>query len=170
MKNIILGNGKLVQVDDDKYEYLNQYKWSCRRAHNNTLIDYAFRTIPRIDGAKYKNGKTKRTMIQMHRELLSPSEDMCVDHIDGNGLNNQLANLRLATKSQNLRNSKLNKRNTTGYKGVKKSGNGWQARINFNKKEINLGSYSNPIRAAKAYDKAARLYFGEFARLNFNEP
>ena len=52
-----------------------------------------------------------------------------IDHIDLNKLNNQLSNLRIVTRSQNQRNRKLRKDNTSGVTGVHKSGNGWSVQI-----------------------------------------
>lgn len=165
-KIILLSNGLECLVDDLDYEDLNAYKWHARKPHSNTTTVYAFRSKP-IPGIKYKNGKTKRTMVQMHRHLLNAPRNLDVDHIDGNGLNNTRENLRLATKFQNIANSKLNKRNTSGFKGVSRSGSAWRARINVHGKEISLGAHTTVEKAAKAYDAAARKYFGEFARLNY---
>lgn len=61
------------------------------------------------------------------------------------------------------------KNNSTGYKGVvsRYGGKTFRAKITVNKKVIWLGSFRNAIDAAKIYDKAARFYFGEFAKANF---
>lgn len=94
-----------------------------------------------------------------------------IDHIDGNGYNNKLSNLRLATHSENAQNMrKLTTRKAgSQYKGVyyhKKNGN-WVARIVFKGERISLGSYSTEEMAARVYDDSARTLFGEFARVNF---
>lgn len=92
-----------------------------------------------------------------------------VDHIDRDGLNNRRSNLRLATTSQNMQNRPRQKNNSSGYKGVtfhKKRGE-WRAKISVNGVTNNLGIFSSPEAAARAYDAAAREHFGEFAYLNF---
>lgn len=109
---------------------------------------------------------------------MKPPADKMVDHIDGNGLNNLRSNLRFATMSQNIANSKVRKDNTTGYKGVSwfvgskhpngvwKSKPSWTARIGINGKRITVGYFATKEEAARAYNKAAIKYHGEFAKLN----
>ena len=60
----------------------------------------------------------------------------CIDHIDGNKLNNLIDNLRESTFSQNQYNSKLPKHNTSGIKGVSWNTNlqKWVVRMNHNRK------------------------------------
>jgi hypothetical protein len=60
-------------------------------------------------------------------------------------------------------------RSSCGYKGVSKHGTGWQARIKLCKKTIRLGTHRTPEAAAKAYDEAARKYYGPNAYQNFQE-
>ena len=56
------------------------------------------------------------------------------------------------------------------YKGVCFLSDGrWQAQINYNGRAIYLGRFRHSCEAAKAYDYAARILFGEFAYLNFPE-
>jgi hypothetical protein len=91
-----------------------------------------------------------------------------IDHIDCDKTNNRIANLRDATNTQNKRNTGLSKNNTSGIKGVGVNPcsrkNPWRAQIEINNKCINLGSYKTKEEAALAYEKAAKEYFGEFAR------
>lgn len=94
------------------------------------------------------------------RELV---KDDITDHIDGNGLNNVRDNLRLATRSQNLGNSRLSIRNKFGLKGVSAFRDGFMAGITVNKQRIYLGVYETPELAHAAYVVAAKEHFGEFA-------
>src|SRR5690606_6128392 len=95
-----------------------------------------------------------------------------VDHINGNGLDNRRANLREAEHRQNLMNQRRPRHNTSGFKGVtlnKRTGK-WEAQILPQGRHIRLGSFEDPEEAARAYDAAALLHFGEFARPNSPTP
>lgn len=90
-----------------------------------------------------------------------------VDHIDGNGLNNSWENLRAATKSQNAANSKTPVDNKVGVKGVMrdKHGKKWVAQIKpSGHRSTHLGTFDTIEEASAAYERAARMHFGEFAR------
>jgi hypothetical protein len=99
--------------------------------------------------------------LYMYGEM--PNKD--IDHINNNGFDNSINNLRTATRKENTRNSKFQKNNKSGYKGVfldKRSGK-WVAAIKVDGKPIHLGLFINPEIAHQAYCKAADNYFKEFA-------
>lgn len=159
MKYIQLSKGYSAMVDDDSYAELNQYKWYY---HNG----YAVREVD-----VQKRGIRVRKRYHMHREINKTPKGLFTDHIDHNRLNNQRSNLRTVTTSQNEMNKTKN-RGISKYKGVYRCNrsNKWRAGIVVLKKTIYLGRYDNEIDAAKAYDKAAIEYFGEFKCLNFSDP
>ena len=153
-KKIYLTNNKGVAlVDDEDYDWLNQYKWH----------------IDNIGYAKmsYKINKINKT-IRMHQLLIYKPTGMQTDHINGNKLNNQKENLRIVTQQQNQMNKIKRKNMTSKYKGVSWFGesNKWRADIMLNKKQYYLGLFNNEIDAAKAYNKRALELFGEYANLN----
>jgi len=88
------------------------------------------------------------------------------DHRDGDSLNNNPSNLRLATPTENGRNRGKNKNNTSGCKGVTRIKNRgkWEAKIQIDGKTLHLGYFEEIADAAAAYDRAAREHFGEFYR------
>ncbi len=88
-----------------------------------------------------------------------------VDHIDNIGTNNRWANLRLATRSQNLHNRGKNRNNTTGFKGVSRSRTGFSAEISVDKNRTRLGTFPTAEAAHAAYCRAAERLRGEFARV-----
>jgi hypothetical protein len=89
-----------------------------------------------------------------------------VDHIDGNPANNVIKNLRPATFSENLQNSKLRASNTSGYKGVcwDASINKWKVRVRCNKVRHTVGYFEDLELAGLVAQEAREKYHGQFAR------
>lgn len=156
MKKIPLTQGKFAIVDDCDYEYLMQWKWHYRND------DYAVRT-DRTNGMQQT--------IRMHRIILERmgfKNFVRSDHINRDRLDNRRCNLRSATNRQSNCNRSRFRNNISGYIGVcwyKQYGN-WHAQIGINGKQTHIGYYDNLKEAAKAYNKAALKYHGEFAVLN----
>lgn len=92
--------------------------------------------------------------------------DKHIDHINGNGKDNRICNLRLATVSQNLANRSHTKRSTTKIKGVywDKARGKWKVQITVRYKQINIGRFDTIAEAQAAYNAKAVELFGEFAR------
>ena len=152
---IPLTQGKHAIVDDDDFEWLNQWKW------------YALKTANTYYAARKVRGRT----VLMHRVVLGLDirDKRHGEHKNGAGLDNRRTNLRIATPAQNQANQRLQKKSRSGYKGVKwvRRDKRWMARIKVSGKTMYLGYFKNPVDAAKAYDEAARKHFGEFANTNF---
>ena len=167
MKHIPLTKGKFAIVDDYDYDNLSKFNWFLQSTKcKNSYKYYAVRHV-KVDG------KTKA--ILMHRYILNPSNIELIDHIDGNGLNNQRNNLRACNPSQNCINRKpIGESKFLGvHKVTHKKGQNeyvyWRAQLRFGKNRINLGQSKDEVLAAKLYDEAAKKYHGEFANLNFKE-
>jgi len=171
-RRIPLTQGHYAKVDPVDFPSLCKYKWRLYRTRGKNTL-YAERSI------RLPNGRYSR--ILMHRQIMKNinsnlrdtsdeqrTTSLVIDHINGNGLDNRRANLRLATVAQNAWNSK--KRNSrSGYKGVWFAADKglWRAAIVYHGRRIHLGYFKDKITAAKAYDAAARKYYKEFARPNF---
>jgi hypothetical protein len=156
MRTIPIVNSDLVAlVDDADYDALNQFAWYVH--HGSDRLCYAIRMTD--DGGS----------LLMHREILQLSPDQETDHRDNNGLNNQRANLRIGTRSQNGQNARKHRdAKHSIYKGVcwNKQKEAWQASIKLPERRLFLGIFKTQREAGLAYNTAARKYFGEFARLN----
>jgi hypothetical protein len=124
-----------------------------------------------VDKHGYRNIYISGKRYKMHRLiwLLHYGElpTIFIDHIDANGANSKIENLRLATKSQNALNRGKQANNTSGFKGVSKTPYGtYGARIMINSKYVSLGYFKNIEDAAEAYKIAAFNHHGEFARVD----
>jgi len=153
---ISLTHGKFTIVEPQDYAFLMQWKWFYHGS-------YAARTH-HIDRT---NNKCRT--IFMHRvilERMGHKNFTASDHKNRNKLDNRRYNLRPATDSQSQCNRNKQSNNTSGYTGVYWNRGKWRADVRVNKKHIYLGRYNNPKEAAKAYNKAAIKYHGEFAVLN----
>lgn len=86
--------------------------------------------------------------------------EQVLDHIDGNGRNNAIVNLRDCSRTDNVRNARAR-----GWHPFKmRSGTvKYSACIGVNRKLKHLGLFSTKEEAREAYLAATRKYFGEFA-------
>ena len=146
MKSIPLTQGQVVLVDDVDYERLAGHKWFAFSRPNDCF--YAVRQPPRANGP--------RRMIYMHRVILNPPEGLEVDHIDGDGLNNCRANLRLASDTLNSRNCRRRKPTRLGLPmGVApvdgSMRNPFAARIGIRGRTVYLGAFPTAQEAHSAY-------------------
>lgn len=121
------------------------------------------------NGYLYVRHLGKTLLVHRIAWLLSHKEwpKAYVDHINMNATDNRLSNLRECNPAQNLQNRKATRRNKCGFKGVcRNTGRGkpWRATIAVNGKQKHVGTFDTPEEAGEAYLKAAKVYFGEFAR------
>ena len=158
MKKIKLTQNKYALVDNKDYVSLSRHKWYADRSPRNNSF-YAVRQRPKSE--------TGTCRIRMHTEIMNPPIGLEIDHIDGNGLNNQRSNLRICSGPENRRNRGLTKNSTSGFKGVNwhKLSRKWIARIQVNGNRITLGRFVSKEEAYKKYCVACIKYHGKFAKI-----
>lgn len=158
---IALNHGQSAFVDLADRDLMSPYDW---RAMKN--VDGSWRAVT-YTGSGHG--------LYMHRLIMGAKRGQLVDHEDRDQLNNRRLNLRFATKRQNAQNSvRKIEGKTSRYKGVSFKPDAvkhcpWRAVIKVAAKQIYLGYHRTEDAAARAYDAAARLYFGAFALTNFKE-
>ncbi len=159
MKYIPLTQGKFAIVDDEDYEWLNQWKWCVSKQKNGDY--YAVRRTRKEEGPNSK-------WILMHRQILKAQLGEQIDHRNHCGFDNRRNNLRFCTNSQNQHN-RVPQIGTSKYKGVcwQKVAKKWLSQIKHNNNRIYLGCFENEKDAARAYDAKSRELYGEFAGTNF---
>ncbi|XXE86891.1 HNH endonuclease [Pseudomonas sp. D4-18] len=85
-----------------------------------------------------------------------------IDHINGNKIDNRICNLRVATKSQNMMNSKIPSKNTTGFKNVSRNGSGYLVSIKSGDKRISKW-FSTLLDAAQCASALREELHGKYA-------
>lgn len=147
-----------VLIDDADYEKISGVKWHIYMYGKELW---------------YASGRKNRKTVYMHRYILDAPLGLSVDHMNGNGLDNRRSNLRTCLHQQNLSNQRHQRRDTySQYKGVTYNKNKvaqkkpWIAQIKAFQKHYGLGYFATEVEAARAYDEAAKRFFGEYAKLN----
>jgi len=160
-RRIYLGEGIWTILDEEDYYRLRSFKW---------IVHGSGRSGENLYAVRFKLVEPyKTTLVSMHREIMKPTDNRFVDHINCNSLDNRRSNLRFVTRTQNGQNRRKKKNTTSRFVGVNfsKPESKWRCRISYQGKRIQLGRFASEIAAARAYDQAAKKYYGEFARLNF---
>lgn len=144
------------------------FRWKvsrgCRAAGQETgCVNSAGYVVIGVNGRVYYAHRLAWALV--HREWPSG----LIDQRDDDRANNRIGNLRAATPAQNVQHAQLRKDSTTGFKGVSyvlETGK-WRATIGGPFQH--LGTFECPEEAARAYDQAASVRFGAFAKTNFGE-
>jgi hypothetical protein len=154
MKEITLSRSGVALVDDEDFERASASgPW---HLHTSRGRSYAVHSV------------TSTSKRWLHRIIAGAGVGQEVDHLNGDGLDNRRANLRLCTHAENGRNrAKQRPPASSKYKGVSRYHDRWRATIGIgNHKLRSLGYFKTEDEAADAYDVAAKELFGEFARVN----
>lgn len=147
MKRIKLSKGQYATVDDQDFDWLNQWSW------HYSSNGYAMR-VTYIKGSGRQNQKNEYVL--MHRAINKTPAGKLTDHINRDKLDNRRSNLRNADKSLNSINRPLQSNNKSGYKGIHwfKRISMWQVYINKKGKRVNLGYYQELSDAIKVRQEA----------------
>jgi hypothetical protein len=140
MKHIPLTQGKYAKVDDEDYDWLMKHNWCINTNGYATRNEY---------------GQT----VFMHREIIKPPPGKITHHVNGDKLDDRKDNLQIVDYSRNgLVRHKLNRNNTSGYRGVTFVYGKWKAQIRINRKLIIIGWFLTPEDAHKAYQNYYQNY------------
>jgi len=122
-------------------------------------------TTYRNRGQRYSHVMIKRKMYKCHRIVIAiftgKWPNGIVDHINGDGADNRIENLRETDLEGNAQNRRLNKNNKSGIRGVnwKADSEKWRVRIQFRGKRILVGDYKTLTEAEDARKNAALMYY-----------
>jgi hypothetical protein len=117
----------------------------------------------------YLKVKIDRKLYQAHRVawLLANGAwpEGHIDHINGVRSDNRIANLRVCSNTENVRNAKMRRDNTSGIKGVfwHKASNAWCARVSHDGRMVNGGTFKNIEDAKHAAIELREKLHGDFA-------
>lgn len=156
MATFEIKGGHVVLLDDKDLPLVQDYKWYARPTNGNIYAK-----------ARLGSGRSA-PQGDMPRVIMNPKPGQFVDHINGNGLDNRRANLRICRQKDNARNCRRPV-GASGYRGVRfrRDRGSWVAHLSIDNKEVYVGSYASADEAARARDEAALKHHGQFAVLNF---
>ena len=154
---------------DEKYRWLlSKYQWFIMDCKNRNK-KYVFKGL---------GPKKNPQMVGLHRVIMALEKNdpifllrkwEYVDHINGNGLDNRISNLRMASNSLNQINKKIQSNNTSGYKGVtySKQSRKYYVRFTVGKKDRRYGgSFKSKHDAARKYNEMVKKIWGNNVILN----
>ena len=154
---------KKALIDKYKYEPLTGVFSNIKTGRvAKPVMDSGYVRLSVLIQGKQKNVRAHRAAYLINHNTMP----VIVDHINGDRMDNRIANLRPATRSQNGCNQKVVTTSSSGYRGVYKSGCKWGARIRSGRPTLYIGLYDDAETAAAAYDLAAKELHGEFATIN----
>ena len=135
-------------VDAEYYTDVARFKW--HGVHEKSGMIYVIRTVA-----------GERTSESLHRRIMNAPNGMKVDHINGNGLDNRKANLRILTNKDNCRAFKRKPPGCTSkYRGVslgRRIGL-WRAVVRVDDKNRCGGYHKTEEDAARAYNALAASF------------
>lgn len=150
MKKIKLTNSeKFVLVDNEDFNYFNQWKWQLSTSGYARRVEY-------IRCSGYRTKDNKSVNVTMHRLINNTPDGLLTDHINRNKLDNRKSNLRTVNKSLNGINRNKGVRNSSGYNGVhfENQTKKWRAEMKLNGKKLSLGRFLNIKDAISARKEA----------------
>lgn len=152
-------------IDISKFDYEPESGKVYRNTPNGKVESGTVTTSGPKRNKKYLRARINGTRVYLHRLawrlFYGQWPDGEIDHINGNGMDNRIENLRVVDRSQNRMNCRVLKRNTTGQAGVRKRGSKWVAQIMLRGKYIYLGSFDD-------FESARKVRVEEQIRLGFS--
>ena len=153
---VTLTRGFVATIDAADAEIVAKHNWNVKPSQRTF---YARTSL-------YDPATKLQKCAHLHTIIVRPPQGYVIDHIDGDGLNNQRANLRVVRPSENMKNSRKRTNNKSGVKGVRADPSGkWRADIKSDGKRHYLGLFQTKEMAAEAYAMASSRLHGEFGRL-----
>lgn len=145
-------------IDKENYHKVKGYCWY----KESNVVDNLYYAVAHT----HVDDSFSTSKIRLHHLLLPKKEGLLIDHIDGDGLNNTVDNLRYVNYSQSAQNTKLSKNNTSGHVGVsfQKKQNKWRAFISVKGKFVHLGTFNNIEDAIRARKEAEDKYYNGYTR------
>ena len=161
-------NGRTLRVYEDGRIYRDEFTKTVNQSNylgiqegafiKQSIGNQGYRCFGLKNGSSIKVYTSHRIIAEAF--LKDYSEQLQVDHIDGNKLNNNVSNLRMVTSAENSRAFQRKRKNSASkYLGVfkkkLKTKTRWVTRIRFNYKIQHIGVFDTEEEAALAYNQKA---------------